>query len=115
MLPCASAGNWKAAEVEVLNEFQFLTAKTVVYLVNMSEKDFIRQKNKWLAKIHSWVQENVTGPIIPYSAVFENKLAELPDEAAREKYIKVRIHPNAHACIYIYIHMQICVSNIFIN
>lgn len=81
-------GNWKAAEVEVLNEHQFLTAKTVVYLVNMSEKDFIRQKNKWLAKIHAWVQENVTGPIIPYSAIFENKLAELPDDAAREKYIK---------------------------
>lgn len=81
-------GNWKAAEVDVLNEYQFLTAKTVVYLVNVSEKDFIRQKNKWLAKVHAWVQENVTGPIIPYSAVFENKLAELPDDAAREKYIK---------------------------
>lgn len=81
-------GQWKAAEVEILNEYQFLTAKTVVYLVNMSEKDFIRQKNKWLPKIHTWVQENVTGPIIPYSAVFESKLAELPDDAAREKYIK---------------------------
>ncbi|KAL8446747.1 hypothetical protein Emed_004797 [Eimeria media] len=33
----------------------------------------------------SWV---VQGPIIPYSAVFESKLAELPDDAAREKYIK---------------------------
>lgn len=80
--------NWKAAEVEVLNEYQFLTAKSVVYLVNLSEKDFIRQKNKWLAKIHKWVQENVTGPIIPYSAVFENKLAEMQDADARERYIK---------------------------
>lgn len=75
--------------MEVLNEYQFLTAKSVVYLVNLSEKDFIRQKNKWLAKIHKWVQENVTGPIIPYSAVFENKLAELQDPEARERYIKV--------------------------
>ncbi|CDJ43406.1 GTP binding protein, putative [Eimeria tenella] len=81
-------GNWKAAEVEVLNEYQFLTAKTVVYLVNMSEKDFIRQKNKWLAKIHNWVQENVQGPIIPYSAVFENKLAEMASEEERQNYIK---------------------------
>ena len=89
-LRCLAAGNWKAAEVEILNEYQFLTAKTVVYLVNMSEKDFIRQKNKWLAKIHAWVQENVQGPIIPYSAVFENKLAELPDDEARENYIKVQ-------------------------
>lgn len=79
---------WKAGEVEVLNEYQFLTAKQVVYLVNMSEKDFIRQKNKWLAKIHAWVEANVQGPIIPYSAQFENKLAELPDDAAREKYIQ---------------------------
>ncbi|RQX70000.1 putative GTP-binding protein [Toxoplasma gondii CAST] len=80
--------DWKASEVEVLNEYQFLTAKQVVYLVNMSEKDFIRQKNKWLAKIHGWVEANVSGPIIPYSAQFESKLAELPDDAAREKYIK---------------------------
>ncbi|PHJ23043.1 gtp-binding protein [Cystoisospora suis] len=80
--------DWKAAEIEVLNEYQFLTAKQVVYLVNMSEKDFIRQKNKWLAKIHAWVEANVQGPLIPYSAQFENKLAELPDDSAREKYIQ---------------------------
>jgi ribosome-binding ATPase YchF (GTP1/OBG family) len=28
-----------------------LTAKPVIYLVNLSEKDYIRQKNKHLAKI----------------------------------------------------------------
>ena len=34
----------------------FLTAKPVVYLVNLSEKDYARKKNKWLPKIHAWVQ-----------------------------------------------------------
>lgn len=28
----------------------------VVYLVNLSANDFIRKKNKWLAKIHAWIQ-----------------------------------------------------------
>ena len=28
----------------------------VVYLVNMSAEDYIRKKNKHLAKIHKWVQ-----------------------------------------------------------
>ena len=34
-------------QIEVLNKYLFLTSKPVVYLVNLSEKDFIRKKNKW--------------------------------------------------------------------
>eukprot|EP00920_Eleutheroschizon_duboscqi_P019081 GHVT01045234.1.p1 GENE.GHVT01045234.1~~GHVT01045234.1.p1 ORF type:complete len:396 (+),score=83.10 GHVT01045234.1:128-1315(+) len=83
-----SHGVWKAAEVEVLNEFQFLTAKPMVYLVNLSAKDFIRQKNKFLAGIKQWVTANHPGTIIPYSAEFEMKLADLPTEVERLAYIK---------------------------
>uniref|UniRef100_A0A251S9X8 Putative GTP binding domain, TGS-like domain, P-loop containing nucleoside triphosphate hydrolase n=1 Tax=Helianthus annuus TaxID=4232 RepID=A0A251S9X8_HELAN len=46
-------GDWKAAEIEILNTFQLLTAKPVVYLVNMNEKDYQRKKNKFLPKIHA--------------------------------------------------------------
>lgn len=35
---------------------QFLTAKPVVYLVNLSERDYQRKKNKWLPKLFEWVQ-----------------------------------------------------------
>ena len=31
-----------------MNNHLFLTAKPMIYLVNLSEKDFIRKKNKWL-------------------------------------------------------------------
>lgn len=34
-------------QVEVVNTLQLLTAKPVTYLVNLSEKDYIRKKNKW--------------------------------------------------------------------
>ena len=34
-------------QIEVLNKHLFITAKPMVYLVNLSEKDFIRKKNKW--------------------------------------------------------------------
>eukprot|EP01055_Gregarina_sp_Pseudo9_P001325 Gregarina_sp_Pseudo_9__1324@NODE_1887_length_1275_cov_13_839806_g1751_i0_p1_GENE_NODE_1887_length_1275_cov_13_839806_g1751_i0NODE_1887_length_1275_cov_13_839806_g1751_i0_p1_ORF_typecomplete_len400_score128_48YchFGTPase_C/PF06071_13/5_9e02YchFGTPase_C/PF06071_13/4_7e39MMR_HSR1/PF01926_23/7_5e28MMR_HSR1/PF01926_23/7_1e03FeoB_N/PF02421_18/1_5e07FeoB_N/PF02421_18/5_7e02Roc/PF08477_13/0_063Roc/PF08477_13/4_1e02AAA/PF00004_29/0_056MnmE_helical/PF12631_7/0_064DUF87/PF01935_17/0_15DUF87/PF01935_17/5_8e0 len=84
-----SAGrNWTIKEVEVLNDHQFLTAKPVVYLVNLSQADFMRQKNKWLAKIHKWVQDNLPGPIIPFSAEFEAKLAEFETDEERADYIK---------------------------
>ena len=32
-----------------------LTAKPVIYLINLSEKDYQRKKNKWLAKTFQWI------------------------------------------------------------
>lgn len=77
-------GDWKAADIEILNTFQLLSAKPVVYLVNMSEKDFQRKKNKFLPKIHAWVQEHGGETILPFSCAFEQKLVDMPeDEAAK--------------------------------
>ncbi|CAD5163479.1 unnamed protein product [Musa acuminata subsp. malaccensis] len=77
-------GDWKAADVEILNSFQLLTAKPVVYLVNMNEKDYQRKKNKFLPKIHAWYAGHGGEPIIPVSCVLEKKLVDMPeDEAAK--------------------------------
>ncbi|CAJ1962954.1 unnamed protein product, partial [Sphenostylis stenocarpa] len=77
-------GDWKAADIEILNSFQLLTAKPVIYLVNMTEKDYQRKKNKFLPKIHAWVQEHGGEQIIPFSCAFERNLSDLPaDEAAK--------------------------------
>eukprot|EP00850_Spirogloea_muscicola_P013046 SM000087S23328 [mRNA] locus=s87:41996:46492:+ [translate_table: standard] len=77
-------GDWKMAEVELLNTYQLLTAKPVVYLVNLTEKDYQRKKNKWLPKVHAWVQEHGKDPILPFSGILEQKLADMPpDEAAK--------------------------------
>ncbi|XP_009115125.1 obg-like ATPase 1 [Brassica rapa] len=77
-------GDWKAADIEILNTFQLLSAKPVVYLINMNERDYQRKKNKFLPKIHAWVQEHGGDTMIPFSGVFERSLADmLPDEAAK--------------------------------
>ncbi len=66
-----------------------LTAKPVVYLVNLSEKDYIRQKNKHLPKIAEWIKENATGdPIIPLSISFEERLTRLENDAAVDEECK---------------------------
>ena len=46
---------WKPDDIDVLNELQLLTAKPVVYLVNIGEDEYYQQKNKWLGKIKEWV------------------------------------------------------------
>ncbi|GBF92492.1 obg-like ATPase [Raphidocelis subcapitata] len=78
-------GEWNLREVEALNTWQLLTAKPVVYLVNMSVKDYQRKKNKHLPKIFEWVKEHGGDPIIPFSGAFENSWVELEDDAEAQK------------------------------
>lgn len=65
-----------------------LTAKPIVYLVNLSENDYTKKKNKWLAKIKAWIDEHDPGAVlIPFSGVLELKLVDMPADEA-EKYLK---------------------------
>ncbi|KAG5443081.1 Obg-like ATPase 1 [Clonorchis sinensis] len=74
-------GDWLPSEVEILNEHLFITAKPVVYLINMSEKAFIKKKNKWLPKIKEWVDSNDPGAaIIPLSVELEMRMTEMTPE-----------------------------------
>lgn len=77
----------RCVQVEVINPLFLLTAKPVVYLVNLSEKDYIRKKNKHLGKIMDWIKENAAGdPILPISICLEERLTrfETEKEAAEE-------------------------------
>lgn len=78
---------WSQKDVEFLNENLFLSSKPVVYLVNLSPEDYIRKKNKWLAKIAAWVEANGGGKIIPFSGTLETQLLEMPDDE-RAKYLE---------------------------
>lgn len=80
--------DWAATDIEILNKYLFLTSKPGIYLINLSEKDYIRKKNKWLMKIKEWVDKNDPGAmIIPFSGAFEHTLAEM-DDAERKKYLE---------------------------
>jgi obg-like ATPase 1 len=66
-----------------------LSAKPVVYLVNLSEKDFVRKKNKHLPKIAEWIKENAQGdPIIPISVSYEERLTRFETEEAAKEEMK---------------------------
>ncbi|PSR77874.1 P-loop containing nucleoside triphosphate hydrolase protein [Coniella lustricola] len=80
-------GNWGPKEVEVINPLFLLTAKPVVFLVNLSEKDYIRKKNKHLPKIAEWCKEHAPGdPILPISVCLEERLSQFEtDEQVKEE------------------------------
>ncbi|KAL4813685.1 P-loop containing nucleoside triphosphate hydrolase protein [Aspergillus spinulosporus] len=82
-------GDWTPKEVEVINPLFLLTAKPVVYLVNLSEKDYIRQKNKYIPKLMEWIKTNSPGDsILPISASFEERLTRFETEAEAEEECK---------------------------
>ncbi|CAD5121475.1 unnamed protein product [Dimorphilus gyrociliatus] len=81
-------GSWDAKEVEFLNQHLFITAKPIIYLINMSIKDYVRKKNKWLPKIKEWIDSHDPGAmIIPVSAAMELELMDL-DEEGKKKYLE---------------------------
>jgi len=80
-------GSWNGSDIEVLNKHLFITAKPMVYLVNLSEKDFIRKKNKWLLKIKEYIDKNDPGAMmIPMSAAFELTLSEMGSDEERKAH-----------------------------
>jgi len=81
-------GDWNSKEAEVLAPLPLLTAKPVVYVVNILEKDFLSLKNKWLAKIQEWVKANSpSSPVIPFSAILESKLKAM-DAEEKKKFLE---------------------------
>jgi len=86
---CTKKQSLTSVKIEVINPLFLLTAKPVVYLVNLSERDYIRKKNKHLPAIAQWIQENAAGdPIIPISVSFEERLTRFETEAEVEAECK---------------------------
>ncbi|KAI6125127.1 P-loop containing nucleoside triphosphate hydrolase protein [Pisolithus croceorrhizus] len=77
-------GEWTNKEA-IVNGLSLLTAKPVTYLVNLSERDYARKKNKWLPKIKAWIDTNNPGDaLIPFSVALEERLSSLSDEEKAE-------------------------------
>lgn len=55
----------------------------------MSEKDYIRKKNKHLGKVMEWIKENAAGdPIMPISICLEERLTRFETEEEATKELK---------------------------
>ncbi len=58
--------------------------------MNLSEKDYIRQKNKHLAKIKNWIDTNNPGDLlIPFSVALEDRLSKMSEQESAEELKKL--------------------------
>lgn len=84
---CLEAGtdireySWSNDDIDTLNHLQLLTAKPIIYLINVSKKDYIGKSNKYIGDIVKYVSERSPGaPIIPFSVTFESELLDMSEE-----------------------------------
>ena len=78
-------GEFKDSEVDIIRDWGCITTKPQIYVVNLSQKSFIRKGNKWLPKIMDWVKEHGGGQILPVSCEFEQTLFDLKDDPESKK------------------------------
>ena len=83
---------WSAEEIHKINEVlpQLITTKPMVYLLNISKRDWERGGNKYLVKIKEWIDAHGGGMAIPFSVEYEEELKrakEAGDDAAVQALI----------------------------
>lgn len=93
-------GEFKDSEVEVIRDWGLITTKPQVYVINMSQHNFIRKGSKWLPKISEWVRSHGGGQILPMSCEFEQKLYDLKDDPEAQKGMPYGCYC-LHACMSI--------------
>ena len=80
--------NWTDEEAQFINNVLPLTAKPMIYLINMSEHDFLRKHNKFLPRVVKWIDERCApfprDPIIPYCGVMVAAEVDSAVMAAKE-------------------------------
>jgi obg-like ATPase 1 len=79
---------WNEREVAILNKYLFLTAKPMIYLMNMSKKEYLKKKSKFLMPLKQKIDAVDPGATcILYSAQYELEFMDA-DDATQEAMTK---------------------------
>jgi obg-like ATPase 1 len=82
------AAEWNPKDIDILNKHLFLTSKPMVFLVNLSKKNYIKKTSKFLPKIAEYVKNLGCGEqVIPFSVTFEQELLEAEENNGRDAYL----------------------------
>lgn len=80
---------WEPFEARFLKDMNLMSAKPVVYLLNVSERDFLRGRSTWMDKVKSHVEEHLGGgEVLPISATLEYSLLTNKKTGMLARYMK---------------------------
>ncbi|AGO10492.1 AaceriABR040Wp [[Ashbya] aceris (nom. inval.)] len=69
--------NWTKEEADILGQYNFLTAKPTLVLLNSSPRDYLLQRNEYLDEVSKWIDQYSPGDeLLIFSAEYETKYNE---------------------------------------
>ena len=80
--PIRSIGDFSDDELNYLKNFQFITAKPIIYVANVSEDDAIVGKNKYTEEVRKYAEEH-NSLVIVMCAKLESELVEYEESDKR--------------------------------
>jgi GTP-binding protein YchF len=95
--PIQTCETFTAGHVELIRDWGLITTKPVIYVVNLSQPNFIKKGSKWLPKIKQWVDSHGGGQIIPVSVDFEEACVAKSNESPEAL--------QGTSCVRVYTHM----------
>lgn len=79
--------HFASKHLDFIRSYNLFTAKPVVFLINVSESNWLKGQNKFMADLQEYVKKKYPGcPVLPFCAAFEKKIAEMSAEEA-EAYL----------------------------
>jgi ribosome-binding ATPase YchF (GTP1/OBG family) len=107
--PIQTHEDFTAGEVECIKDWGssmggngLLTTKPQIYVINLSEKNFIRKGSKWLPKVKQWVDSHGGGTIVPISCEFEQKVYDLREQPDQLKGKDTDAYVCMCGCVFVY-------------
>jgi len=83
--PVQTCEDFTQGEVDIIKDWGLITTKPQIYIVNLSQKNYIRKGSKHLPKINEWVKTHGGGQILPVSCEFEQTLFDMKDDPEGQK------------------------------
>lgn len=77
-------------EAESIKQYNFLTAKPILYCTNVSEQDLPSMENDYVRKVYEFAKKE-NAQVIPICAKLEEELASLSDDEAKEYLASINL------------------------
>ena len=78
---------WEPREADVLAELRLLTVKPLLFVPNLSARDYNRKDDYWSEQLLACIDELGGGPLVRFSCTFEERLNTLRLQGKLRKYM----------------------------
>ena len=79
---------WSDPDYEYLEKARYLTSKEIIVLLNVSSREFLRGRSRWLEPLKELAQEYHIEHVLQWSGAFEQRLMDVQNDGGHEAVLE---------------------------